>query len=384
MNILCVEQFSELGGGQRSLLDLLPAFSERGWRSCVVVPGEGLFPAAVRKSGYCTSYLNCSTYTSIRKPLPEIAKYACDLPRVVSAIDSLVDKHDIDLLYVNGPRFLPPAAWVARRRSVPLVFHCHSRLLQSSAISLVGASLRIAQARVIACCLHAAEPLKNYVKPLRLSIIYNGVGAVNRTCFRRHPLRRIGVVGRIEPEKGQMAFIQAARLVVQQFPDCRFSVIGAPMFSNAGYYREVVTASQGLPIEFTGWQEDISRVFSNLDLLVVPSTPVDATTRVILEAYTAGVPVVAFPSGGIPEILTDGESGFLAADGSPEALATRVIDVLRMDSSDLQAIVERAKKRWEGNYTLHAYRKRVCEVLARVVGPNTSTRRASSRPEAAA
>ena len=41
---------------------------------------------------------------------------------------------------------------------------------------------------------------------------------------------------------------------------------------------------------------------AGLDLLLVPSTGPEATTRVILEAYAAGVPVIAFPSGGIPEV----------------------------------------------------------------------------------
>ncbi|MGH9581342.1 MAG: glycosyltransferase family 4 protein, partial [Bryobacteraceae bacterium] len=319
MNILCIEQFPKLGGGQRSLIDLLPAFSSRRWRPRVAVPGQGPFCEAVRELGYETDDLDCSWYSSIRKPARQIVKYASEFPRTAAAITGLVQARGIDLIYVNGPRLLPAAAWSARQQAIPLVFHCHSRLLQPSAILTAGASLWFSRAWMIACCSHVREPLREFVKPGRIRVIYNGLGALNIASFRLPDrLRRIGVIGRIEPEKGQMEFIRAARLVSREFRDCQFFVIGAPMFSSTAYYERVVAESQGLPVKFAGWRDDIPQVFSDLDLLVVPSTPVEATARVILEAYTAGVPVVAFPSGGIPEIVKDGKTGFLAADFTHE------------------------------------------------------------------
>jgi glycosyltransferase involved in cell wall biosynthesis len=365
MNILCVEQFSHLGGGQRSLIDLLPGFSERGWQTTVAVPGDGPFPEELRRLGYGTHDLTCRSYTSIRKPLNQILQYAFELPRLAREIDSIVGERQIDLLYVNGPRFLPAAAGVARHRGVPLTFHCHSRLLQQSAVMLAGKSLRFAQANVIACCRQAFEPLRKYVKRERVRVLYNGVQAVSEVPVPLPTrLRRIGVVGRIEVEKGQLEFVRAVRLVAGQFPDCKFTVTGAPLFSSREYYDQVVAASDGLPIEFPGWQNDASQIFSGLDLLVVPSTPVEATTRIIVEAYAAGVPVVAFPAGGIPEILTDHETGFLAAGSTAEALAARITSVLRLPSSEIAAVVGRARQLWQENFRLDLFRERVCETLA--------------------
>jgi glycosyltransferase involved in cell wall biosynthesis len=365
MNILCLEQFSNLGGGQRSLLDLLPAFAARGWQALVVAPEEGPFTEAVRKLGNHAECLKYGSYTSIRKPAREIWQYACELPRLAREIRRLVYANDIDLLYVNGSRLLPPAAWISRQHSIPLVFHCHSRLLQPPAIFLAGEALQFAAARVIACCRYAVEPLRTYVRHERISILHNGVGALNGFVSRPSiQLRRIGVLGRIETEKGQMEFVNAARIVVETFPDCRFSIVGAPLFSSTDYYNRVVTASRGLPIEFPGWQNDISRVFADLDLLVVPSTPLEATPRVILEAYNAGVPVVAFPSGGIPETIEDGETGFLTSAITPKALAERIISVLYMTSADIAAVVMKAYRKWHSHYRLEMYQERVCEVFS--------------------
>src|SRR5690349_22286793 len=102
MNILCIEQFSSSGGGQRSLIDLLPAFSARGWKPRVAVPGDGPFPEAVRKLGFHTDHLECGTYSSIRKSPRQMLRYACRFSQLAAAIRELVRMHRIDLLYVNG------------------------------------------------------------------------------------------------------------------------------------------------------------------------------------------------------------------------------------------------------------------------------------------
>ena len=370
-NILCIDQFSSLGGGQQSLLDLLPAFSQRGWRPSVAIPGEGQFLSMVRSRGYRAHSLSYGNYASKKKPLVQLLKYALRFPRLVNALTELVEANETDLLYVNGPRLVPPAAWVAWKKGIPLVFHCHNRLLQYSAITLTGQALELASAHLIACCQYAADPLREYVAPERLNIIYNGIAemASGRLQSPSDKIRRIGVVGRVEEEKGQLEFVQAARLICQKVSECRFSVIGSAMFSSADYYRKVVASSEGLPIDFIEWQDDIARIYSDLDLLVVPSNAVEATTRVILEAYSAGVPVIAFAAGGIPEILEDEQTGFLAQAATVEALAQRMLSVLQMDPVTIRTVAKRARRHWQSRFTLGAYRVNVSGVLAQAMWP---------------
>jgi glycosyltransferase involved in cell wall biosynthesis len=369
VHILCVDQFSNWGGGQRSLLDLLSAFSERGWEPHVVLPGEGVFREELRRLGYRTSILKSSSYTSIRKPSREIWRYARELPELAREIGTLMQTEKVDLLYVNGPRFLPPAAWVARKRGTPLVFHCHHRLGQSSAAWLSRVSLRFSRAHVIACCKFAVEPLVRAVDRKRISVIYNGVLSQKDVVARPWTeIRRIGVIGRIEREKGQMEFVEAARLVTEEFPRCRFVIAGSPMFSDGTYYNQVVAASTGLPIEFMGWQNDVSKIFSKLDLVIVPSTSLEATTRIVMEAFAFGVPVVALPSGGIPEIINDNETGFLAESQTSEDLAKRIRSVLTMEPEEIDAVTSRAQQVWREHFTVERYRNEVCSVLSKAAG----------------
>ena len=366
IKILCVDQYSTIGGAQRSLVDLLPAFSGRGWQPSVAAPDGGPFADTVMRKGCRIHDLVCGTYTCARKPSLEILRYASRVFGLGQSLDRLILEYEFNLLYVNGPRLLPPATWVARRRKLPLVFHCHNKLLQTSAISLIGRSLQFLDSHLIGCCQYAADQFSKYVSPSRVSILFNGVPDM-KTSRKRSPdlLQRIGIVGRVDTEKGQLEFVQAARTVSRRFRECRFSVVGAPMFSGTEYYRRVVASSKGLPVSFVSWQDDVARVYSDLDLLVVPSNATEATTRVILEAYSAEVPVVAFPSGGIPEVLRDGDTGFLSDDISAEALARRIISVLQMDKTRLASVVERARREWAERYTVEAYREAVCGVLAR-------------------
>ena len=366
MNILCVEQFSKMGGGQRSLLDLLPAFLAGGWQVVLGAPDQGPLTEAAARLGCTVADLRCGTYSQEQKPPIEMARYALESLRLNRVIRKIVERHQIDMIYVNGPRFLPAAAWVARRKSLPLLFHCHNRLFQRAAITLTGEALQLSRSHVIACCEYSVKPLRRYVTQSHIQIIYNGVrqpvGGLPRI---RKNLRRIGVIGRIEKEKGQLEFLSAARMIAAEVSDCTFVLVGAPMFGSTAYYDRVVAAATGLPVEFTGWQEDISSVLSGLDLLVVPSMALDSLPRVIFEAFAARVPVVAFPSGGIPEIVKDGVTGFLTPDATVQALAGRILWLLKQPAAAIERVTSRAREAWEQDHTLELYQHRVCQMLAK-------------------
>lgn len=364
--MFCLDQYATIGGAQRSLLDLLPAFSRRGWQPSVAAPDGGSFANAVRRHGTPFHNVNCGTYTSARKPPSEMLLYSSGLLHVTHLLERLIQEHQFRLLYVNGPRLLPHAAWIARRKGIPLIFHCHNRLVQYSAIALTKWCLRYTNTELIGCCKYAVAPFDFCIPGSRLSILYNGVPDMS---MERKPseggLLRIGTVGRVDVEKGQLEFVRAAAIVSRRFQECRFVMVGAPTFSGTAYHARVIAAANGLPFSFAGWQENIAQVYSELDIVVVPSSATEATTRVILEAYSAGVPVVAFPSGGIPEILHDEETGFLSSGMSAEALAERIMSVLQMDKTLVKQVVRRARNEWAERFTLAAYSESVSDVLDR-------------------
>jgi glycosyltransferase involved in cell wall biosynthesis len=368
-SLLILDQFDQLGGAQRCLLDLLPAFMQAGYATHLAVPGDGALADEARRSEARVHRIPCGPYTSGQKSWMDAARFAADLPRQARHIASLVSKHRIDLIYVNGPRLLPAAAIGARGR--PVIFHAHSVVTERSASQLArwALAMRSINAHVIAACRFVLEPLAAVVPATRSRVIYNGIAPLG-FARRRRPENepwRVGVIGRIAPEKGQLEFVQAARLVLQR-QRCEFAICGEALFSSPEYSRRVCAQAEGLPIDFMGWRDDIRQVLSTLDLLVVPSGMVDATPRVIPEAFSAGIPVVAFRSGGIPEIVEDGVTGMLCSP-TAEDLASRLLDLFSASGASLDSFSERARASFAARFSLDRYRSEVLDAVRRAISP---------------
>jgi glycosyltransferase involved in cell wall biosynthesis len=370
-HVLILDQFSELGGAQFCLLDLIPALRDSGWEVHVAAPDGGPLAVECRARGATFDPIHCGPYSRGGKSPADLFRFAADFHRLRSETLRLSDRYKVRLLYVNGPRLLP-AASSAARGLLPMVFHCHSHLHQRYAAWLAGRALRRENATVIASCRFVTLPLSRYVELRRWYVVYNGVPepAHLHGGFAPNGAWRVGAIGRISPEKGQAEFLEAARLLLKVRPDCRFVVCGAALGSDpatARYAARVRQLAAGLPVEFTGWQQDVSAVLAKLDVLVAPSLPGEGTTRVILEAYAAGVPVVATASGGIPEVLNDGETGFLAERFTPYALANRIHVLLSASPGRLREFSENARAAWRQKYTLDRYRRQIVEILDGVI-----------------
>jgi glycosyltransferase involved in cell wall biosynthesis len=360
MHILFLDQFSELGGAQRCLLDLLPAIAERGWQAHAAVPGNGPLVKQLSCRGATVDSIHCGPYHSGHKSAGDVARFIRDAPRLVREIRALLDRYEPRLLYVNGPRLMPAAAWAARKRA-PLVFHCHNYLAHWYDSWLVRTSIDRARATVIGTC----RFVTNRLKPASAGIVYNGVEAspFPPPAIGTAGEWRIGVIGRIAPEKGQAEFLQAAGLLLRDVPNCRFVICGD---TATRQHEDLRRLSEGLPVAFLGWRDDVYAVLAELDLLVVPSTVAEATPRVILEAYAAGVPVLASRIGGIPEVISDHETGFLLDSVSPEALAGKIRTVLS-DPTELRHIARRATAVYQKKFTLTRYQRQMVEVLRQVM-----------------
>jgi glycosyltransferase involved in cell wall biosynthesis len=321
-----------------------------------------------------TIAIPCGPYAYGRKSVADHARFAFDLRRASAILRRAVAERHFDLVYVNGPRVLAASS----RCGVPLLFHAHSRLVRSLDLWIARKSLQ--GASVIAASRFVAEPLSAFSAP---RVIPNGTPDLGFTEKRFDAQLLIGVVGRIAPEKGQAEFVEAVRILHRDHLNCTFAIRGEPMFADPGYAAGVSRRSAGLPIEFSGWRRTPREALDEVDVLVVPSAPNDAVPRVILEAFSAGIPVVAFASGGIPGLIADEETGFLASTRSPEALAARLKQVLASPAL-LMEVVRRARQTWEREYTLGRFRSQVLAefeyTILRSKAQNKTAATTASRP----
>jgi glycosyltransferase involved in cell wall biosynthesis len=352
MRILVLDQYAEIGGAQRCLIDAVSGFHDRGWQIEAAVPNGAL---SNRLESLCHGVIPivCGPFEPARKTARDFVRFLAQLPCHARLIRSTA----VDAIYVNGPRLLPAVA--AARTGLPVIFHAHNVIAQRGASRLLNVSLRMTQADVIA----SSNFVTKSISSDRLRVIRNGVpGSMSGRFAAGGRGPTVAVLGRIAPEKGQIEFVRAVRLIRQSVPEANFVVAGAPLFAGAGYYDQVRAEAEESEVKLGGWIDDTDRFLSQIDLLVVPSDATDATPRVILEAYAAGTPVVAFAAGGIPELIDDRETGILVHERSAEALAGAIVAALS-NRDELNRMAACAQDRWRREFTVARFQESVCAAI---------------------
>lgn len=129
--------------------------------------------------------------------------------------------------------------------------------------------------------------------------------------------------GRLSPEKGFMVLLAAARRVVPAVPNARFIIFGEGP-ERPAMEAFIRTHQLEANVQLVGFHRDLDGYIPWADLFVLASHT-EGLPNVVMEASSAGVPVVATAVGGTPEAVRDGHTGYLVRDGDDGALAERII-----------------------------------------------------------
>jgi len=169
------------------------------------------------------------------------------------------------------------------------------------------------------------------------SLIYNGVDLdrydhQEPCCTLREEYAMepdapiVGVVGRLELEKGHPTLLEAWPLVLAEQPGAYLMIVGEGSRLDA---LRAITTEQDIErhVIFTGRRDDIPAITAAFDVAVLPSYR-EAQGLTILEAMALSRPVVASRVGGIPEMVEDGVTGLLVPPHDPPALAAAIVRLL--------------------------------------------------------
>ncbi len=136
----------------------------------------------------------------------------------------------------------------------------------------------------------------------------------------------VGAAGALDRSKGYDILLRAASIACVQAPQLHVVVAGEGPES-ARLDEEARLLGMGEHFRLLGRRRDLPRLFAALDLFCMPSRE-EGLGSVVLEAFAAGVPVLASDAGGLAELLQPGVTGRLAPRANPEALAAGLLAAL--------------------------------------------------------
>jgi glycosyltransferase involved in cell wall biosynthesis len=173
--------------------------------------------------------------------------------------------------------------------------------------------------------------------------------AVDNYCDRKNI---VGFIGRLSEEKGILEFVQAIPEIVGKKKDVKFLIVGdGPLASRVNEYLE----TNGLTgiVEMKGWvpHERLPEYLNQLKLIVIPSYT-EGLPNAMLEAMACGAPALAAPVGAIPDMVRDGDNGFIMENNSVSTITSNVIRVF--EDENLVSISNNARVFVEKNFSFDA------------------------------
>lgn len=204
--------------------------------------------------------------------------------------------------------------------SAPLVVQLHQRIAEEDAARSVPIAVR--NADVVIAVSHA---IARQVQNQRPIVVYSGVQAREECSSigkREKTSIVVGAASRLVDIKGLSDLIRAMASLCPEFSNLRLEIAGeGPERENLE--AEVRRLHLTDRIRFLGWHREMEPVFSSWDIFAMPSLT-EGFPMAALEAMAQGLPIVASNVGGLPELVDDGETGYLVPPSDPEALARRL------------------------------------------------------------
>lgn len=372
MNVVHLTASTLYGGPERQMLGLARALVG-DCRTSFLLFAEG---------GRCRPFADEAHHQGF-----EAAELANDTPHLRRALRELIERlrqERADVLCCHGYKANLLGRIAARRRGIPVVAVSRGWTGENLRVRLYERldrwNLRWMDRVVCVSEGQAVKVRRAGVPADRVIVIRNAVQAERfarpdparrqslERMFAQRPRRIVGSAGRLSPEKGFSVLVEAASRVGD--PSVGFVHFGD------GPLREQVKehiARLGLAhrVLLAGFRRNLDAYMPFFDVLVLPSFT-EGLPNVVLEAFAAGVPVVATAVGGTPEVIDDGVSGHLVPPANATALAERIGDVLACDAKR-RAMGQHGRRRVLDEFTFEVQARHYLQLLDALASQATSS-----------
>jgi len=365
--VLNIISDTNIGGAGRVLLNYLQYADRSQYETLIALPrGSRLAPPLRQAGGEVLEVDGLADRSYARED--------------VKTLEALIRRRKPDLVHTHGAL---SGRLAAKRRGVPVVYTRHSAFP-------VPAKLRYPPGRwvnwwlnqryadaIIAVSPAARDNLTQAgVSPEKITVMMNGVAPVERRSPEEVSAARaewsvpegaflLGILARLEPYKGHMDILAALKLLRDQGRNAVLLIAG-----EGAYEAELRAEANRLGLEdaarFLGFQSDVGRFLSALDLQLNASWGTETSSLSILEGMSMGLPAVVSDYGGNPFLIDGGKDGLLFPARDAAALAQRIAYL--MDSrEELSRMGENAKKIFRERFTGEIFARNVERVYQSVL-----------------
>jgi glycosyltransferase involved in cell wall biosynthesis len=298
-------------------------------------------------------------------------------PKVILELISILKRDKIDILCTHGYKsdvIGRIASWILR---IPQIVFSRGWTAENKKIKLFEQLdkwfIRFADHIVAVSEGQKEKVLKLKLIPDKVSVVYNGINLDNIKIESKKSMRaELGInensclvvsAGRLSPEKNFGGLIEAAKIVTKKNKNIIFVVFGE------GFLRkelEQKVLDSGLKNKFLlpGFRKDFFSLLSDIDIFVLVSYT-EGLPNVLLEAYSFKKPVVASKVGGIPEVVIDGETGFLVSVEDTDGLAEYILK-LTQDPDLRKKMGNKGCKNIKENFNFDIQTKKLKELYLKV------------------
>jgi hypothetical protein len=302
--------------------------------------------------------------------------------RVFKKLNEIIQKYNIDV--VEAPNFFAEGFVFSLFHKVPLVTRLHSSFNEvigaygwgkqfDRKLSCALEDAAVLHSDVITCSTHVCSQMmagRLRLDPKRISVVPLGIpvpAAESLEALQAPAAERdleVFFLGRLERRKGAHILMRAIPEVLKEIPNVHFTFVGRDTFVNAKYsafegsQQESFKANllKDFPeqhkknVDFLGFveKESLPVYFKNCDVFVAPSL-YESFGLIYIEAMAYGKAVIGCKTGGVPEVIKDGDTGILVPPGDSQSLAKAIVRLLKDPTVRLE-MGQRARKHVETHF----------------------------------
>lgn len=355
---LFVSHLSGWGGAEHFLLQLVTRLDRKRFDPVVALPSDGPLRAKLIEAGipivnYTTSWWVGGDQAASR------ALYEDGLDGRIAYLARTMTAEHIELVVTNTT-VSSEGAYAAERLGLPHVWILHELATRIPALTpLVPPdefyrTIHKLSRRVFTVSNAMKREIQRHDPDMKIDVIHNGIaGVAECRDMKRDERPTVLFVGALTEHKGIETFGHAMPLVLASRPETRFVFVGGANPDGIAWRNRILSSWLAPHVEFIGPRATLDEFYAWADLFAFPSMH-DAFPLVVLEAMSAGLPVVAANNGGIPEQVVHGKTGLLVDPTDAQAFASAIVFLLN-DDHHRKLMGVRGKERWQKYFTLERW-----------------------------